>query len=539
MVNRIPYADKEKVKKLPEEAKAILGMIKDKVKPNAYKEIENSFVGINEFSNEKLKENSSDTPNTKVGLSYGGQLDDFGQTIVQNIGVYSPNNIPYDILEKMSKDPTIALGLSVIEYTPAGLNWRIECDDEKQRLVYTKIIKNIYRDTIISLAKGVRYGCAIGQKVWDYKELNLKTKSKKGKSIKVNESFYVYDKIKFVHPKTIRMHLDKDQNIIGVSQNFLHKENVTVPQVKTKDLVIYSHNMEFGNYFGNARLNNAYPPWYWSMVITQFMLKYVERSGQPLMLLRAPAGTRTDHNGNKVDNITHALKIGQAAISNSIVVLPKEISKDGSHDLWDFKYVSDERRGDFFINLLNFFDTRKLRAIFVPDKLGLASDGSSHSASGASAGDTLDVFMMTEQALINDIECVFDEQIIKPIQIYNFPKNKIRDANLKIEKLDFNRKLLLKDLFLRLIMMSAGAIRDGNKPKTIPSLKKLSEMLDVPIEEFEEMFEKIPIPSPLGKVGVPPTAVKKKEAQDANNQNRGTQRKIRMPKERSVKEKRQ
>lgn len=540
-LNRIPYADPKKVEGLPSEAKNLLTFAKDKVPKSTYKIMENLFVDISSYDREK-------SPTQSEKMLYGGALTMntlFGN-IINELGVYNPDVIPYEIYDRMAQDPTIALGLSVIKNTPAGLNWRIECSDEKQRTFITSIVKNIYRDTIISLSDAVRIGVAIGEKVWEYKPIKIYSKNAKGNKIKVfDDNYWVLDKIKFVHPRTLRIKLDKKGNFDGVIQRISGR---TV-NVKSDKIVIYSHNIQFGNYYGTSRLKNVYPAWYWSSVLNQFLLKYMERKGMPLTEIKAPPGSRTDDRGNKVDNMTHALKVGQAAMSNSVVVLPSEFSKDGNKELWSFRHIPDDQRGDMFIQILNHMDTLKLRGLFIPDKMGLASDGSPHSASGSSAGDSLDVFIMTEQSVINDIENIFDTQIIPQIQAYNFPSEQIEEATLKIEKLDYNKKLLLKDVFLRMIMLSSGSIRDGKAPKYLPSVKRMAEMLDLPIDGFEDIFENLPISmNPIQnpensnsainvQKDISPT-IEKKNMIDNNNANRATQRKERSTRERSAREKR-
>jgi hypothetical protein len=545
-VQRIPYADPKRVDKLPSEAKGILEFAKDRVPKSVYKVMENLFVDVSSYD-------GSSNPLRSEKMLYGGELtinSVYGK-IISDLGVYNPDVIPYEIYEKMSHDPTLALGLSVIKNTPAGLNWRIECSSEKQRVFVTSVVKNIYRNTILNLADAVRIGMSLGEKVWDYRNIKIYSRSSKGVKQKVfDDDYWILDNIKFVHPRSIRIKLDNKGNLAGVIQ----KVGGKIIKVKKSKLAVYSHNVEFGNFYGTARLKNSYPAWYWGTVLNQFALKYMERRAIPLTEIKAPRGSSTDENGKKVDNMTHALKVGQAAMSNSIVVLPFEQTKDGK-EMWNYRHVPDEQRGDMFIAILNYMDSRKLRGLFIPDKMGLASDGSPHSSTGSVAGDALDVFIMTEQSLINDFEYLFDTQIIPQIQQYNFDAEEIEEATLKIEKLDYNKKLLLKDVLMRMIMLTAGTIRDGKVPRFLPSIKKLADILDLPMDTFEDVFEEISQPDtrstpvdntsvPVVKVGkknvqkdLSPT-IDKKQAIDKNNANRATQRKERSSRDRSVREKR-
>jgi hypothetical protein len=526
-VERVPHSNPEKIKKLPTEAQTILSLVKNNVglSNKDYRKLENSFVDIMEFSESKKKKGPKPVLSEKT--IYGGQLNNFGLQIVSDLGFYDPDVITYEIKEKMSKDPTIALGLNIIKCTIAGLNWRIDCEDEEQRNFLTTQIKKIYRKSVFPLTDAVRLGNAVGEKVWD----NV-------------DGDWVLSKIKFINPVTYRMLIDLKGNFAGVIQ----RQNGEDKKVLPNKLVLYSHDIQFGNWYGNSRLKNCYPAWYWSSVLTQFMLRYFERRAVPLTIVRAPPGKRTDQTGAQVDNLEHVLKIGQAAVSSSVVALPKEFDKN-NNDLWGLEQVKDEQRGDMFMQILDFFDSRKLRGIFIPDKMGLASDGSKHVASGAGAGDTLDVFIMSEQALANDLEDVYNEQIIPDLQKYNFGEKNIKEAYLRIEKLDYNKKLMLKDVFLRMIMLSAGTLRDGRAPKGLPSIKKLAEMLDIPVDTFDLMFDKQKIPKNTGVVtpgtpgsnnvqNNPAPTIDKKKIQDKNNSTRALPRKERTGKERAIKDKR-
>lgn len=537
MVQRVPYADPAKVKALPAEAKAALGFAKNTMPKQLYKEMEYAFVEVaNKKNNPEAEDEEISRPVATEKMGYAGKLDYNGASFMGDIGAYNPDDIPISVYEKMSKDPTIALALAVIRYTPASMNWRIDCDDEIQQKIITRILKPIYRKTVLGLTDGVRLGTAIAEKCWEYGPLAISVKGVEGESRKIifKDDVWKYEKIKFVNPGSIRIKVDKKGNFEGVVQQDSMKG--TTISVKKKKIVLYSHNVEFGNWFGESRLKYAYPAWYWSMVLTQFALKYYERRAIPLMKMKAPTGTSTI-NGAKIDNLTYALKIGQAATSNSVVVLPADFDKNSNKEKWDMEMMKDEQRGDMFIQILNFMDSRKLRGCFVPDKLGLASDGSTHAASGASAGDTLDVFIMIAQALANDLEEVFDTQIIPDIQRNNFIPSDIVEASLKIEKLDYTRKLLMKDVLLRMIMTAAGTMRDGRKAKFLPDMKKIAEMLDLPMDLFENMFDEYEVPVATGPDSEGDNPIGKKKSQDANNKNRGTVRKERTTKDRSAKEK--
>lgn len=530
MVERIPYANRKKVKRLPGPAKLILSIAKEKLSSKEFKMLEHTFVDVAQVSNRPK-------PVMSEKSAYGGALNQYGYNIVEELGVYNPSEIPLNIFQKMKRHPTIALGTAVIVSTITGLNKRIECEDDVQGKIIYKILNKVYNNATKKMLDAICVGFAPGEKCWDWTRINIKDFDEEGKKKTiVDDYFWTLDKIKFVNPSTIRIRIDEKGNFKGFTQ--LDPFMGIFKKINPNKTVLYTHNEEYGNWFGIARYANIYPYWYWSMVLMQFALKYYERLGQPLTLMRAPRGTSTAADRTQVDNMQYALKIGQAAISNSVVALPSDFDKNSNKPLWDMSLLGDVPRGNMFIDILNRMDSYMLRGLFVPDRMGLASDGSPHSATGASAGDTLDVFIMIQQALATDIENVWNEQVIPDIQAFNFDEDEIVEASLRIEKIDYNKKLLLKDMLLRMVMFESGAIRDGKIPKRLPSVAKICEMLDVPMELFKETFDEIAMdplnPTIPGKKNSIDTKIK----QDKNNADRGTARKERSGKERSAKEKR-
>lgn len=546
-LNRFPHASPDKILTLPAEAKDILGIAKKHLDKRAFKELEYEFTKANTKFAISPKNEEEGKPVLSEKSIYGGKLAYSSTFLSQEYGVYNPDRITYDIYDKMSKDPTIALALATIAYPIYGLRYRIECINEKQREFLNKCISIIYRQVAEGVMSGVKYGLGVAEKVWAFGPFKAYVNDPlRKKRLVYNEDSFYLKKIKFIHPRTFSMKISRKGDFNGIIQEQPTRNFVPI---KAKKLILYSHNPEFGNFFGDSRLKNIYPAWYWALVLTQFVLKYYERRGQPLTIVKAPPGTTTDIKGNKVDNMAHALKIGQGAISNSVVAIPNVFDKVTNNPLWGIEIRSDDQRGEMFIDILNYMDTRKLRGMFIPDRMGLASDGSAHSTNSSSAGDSLDVFIMSEQALINDIERIFNEQIIPELLAVNFQESEIEQAEIKIEDLDYNRKLLIKDVFLRMIMLIGSQSNKGITPKFLPSLKKLAEIANIPIDDFDNIFdtsEMDPIitpPSldpnvkdlPVDKNPLP--TIDKKQIQDKNNKDRATPRKERPSRIRSIREK--
>lgn len=530
---------KRRAQALPSGAQSILAMAKAKLPVSEFRDMRREFVRVYEFSTE-LK-GRKDKPLPIAAEKMQGSLG-YLAGFVSDVGIYNPDEIPIGVYKRMSRDATIALGLATIRKVPQGLSYTIACKDKLQRNLVKKQVDCVYSRFNYETTTAVKYGVSVGELIWNWERMKIED-DENSENVLYEGLGWKLEKIKFVDPGTIMMRCDPKGNLVGVTQ---FSTNEGLIPVDIEKLVVYSHEGEFDNWWGVSRLKNIYPDWYWCLLFIHFMLKYYERKGTPLTKMRAPLGTRTDEKGNKVNNLDWALSVGKNAASSSVVVVPAEFDKmSPNNHLWDMEYLEDQQRGEMFIDGINFFETRKLRGLFIPDRLGLAADGSKHSPGGASAGDSMDVFMLIQQALVNDIEGLWNEVIIPKIQEYNFAKEEIVEAKIQIEKLDYSKKLLFKDVLLRMIMLAGSMGREGGAAKFLPSIKKMCETLGVPFDDIKDIFDAPPAPVEGGDIEgegggseEDPTDVEKKKRQDANNGNRGTPRAERGSRDRSMREKR-
>jgi len=163
---------------------------------------------------------------------------------------------------------------------------------------------------------------------------------------------------------------------------------------------LFSVNADFGNFFGQSRLKPAYKPWYWKEVISQFMLRYFERRGSPATVVTHPIGGGIDVDGNEYDNTEIALRIGQNLVENSVVTLPFEPNKEGVNQ-WELAYLQDEKRGEMFVEALNYLGAQILRSMLVPERV-MTQDLSTGSFSMASSH--AEIFLLSQEGLVAEME---------------------------------------------------------------------------------------------------------------------------------------
>jgi len=477
-VVRTPMPRKEEIKALPSVAQDMLGFFENKIDIVDYKNLARGMV---DAANGKV-------PNFGKGtIRYENPNLRKQAQLYSQIGEYNPDKIPIATYEKMRLDPTIALATSFIELQILAQNFRIECANPRIAAVVHAIIRPIYRKTVKSMLRAVQFGFAVGEKIYKKVKLKVIIEDDSGNSRIIHNKYtVVVDKVKFAHPGSIKIERDKKTEeikyVIQKQDYFSNIINIE-PKVKIGKCIWFSHDEEYGNFFGSARYKAAYQPWYFGQIVLQFMLRYLERQGAPAAKGRAPLGNSTTSDGEKVGNIDVILEAANALVSNSAVAIPSQYDKNGNQ-LWDVELVEDEQRGEMFLEVIRALNLLKTRALFVPDKVGVAEGSSTN----ATAESHLDVHLLAEEALIQMIEDCLNTQLIPDIMQFNFPPSKQIPCYIKIERLNYSKRTLLRDVLLRMLMFYSSSMRDGNWPNWLPSVKEISKFLEVPGSESPKLF---------------------------------------------------
>lgn len=400
---------------------------------------------------------------------------------------YNPETIDVDTFTLMKRDPQLAVGLSVIKLPILALNWRIVCSDEKIAKTVEWALKRVWRDLIKSSMTAVEYGFASHEKVWERSGVKVSTVDEDGKeTIFHNGDLVYYKKIKPHHPESIKMEFDDKQNLIAIIQE---GETAQVEiKLPIRKCFLFTNDKEFGNPFGISRLKNAYKIWYWKELLYQFMMQYYERRGTPPTVITAPPGKSTDSSGRQVDNMELALMLGSSLISSGVAVIPYQTDREGRENMWGINLLTDDARGPMFVEAIKHMDARCLRAIYVPEDVLTHEGAGGYSSSSVHA----DLFLMSEKGLISDLEEQIDSQLINPFIEINYPLNKRKPCNVKMDPLDWNRKIALKEIFTEMLRNIDTQIQMGVPPKIVPDLEKVAEILEIPVETWGEAIDITP-----------------------------------------------
>jgi hypothetical protein len=400
----------------------------------------------------------------------------------ETLGLYNPDTIPVDTYVKMKTDSQVAIGLAMIKMPLYSLNWGVDCEDPDIREFVKEALALIWKKLIRSMLTAVDFGFASHELVWEMKDLDVYTHMPTGrKKTHFKGKAEVLKKIKGHYPGSVRIRMDaKTDEFLGISQQVMG-EMISLDADKC---FLFTLNDEFGQYFGQSRLKAAYKPWYWREVLTQFMLRYFERKGSPTTVVTHPIGGGIDPDGTTYDNSDIALRIGQNIVENGTVTLPFEAEKSGPNK-WSAQYLQDDRRGEMFVNALNYLGVQILRGLLTPERV-MTQDLATGSYGMASSH--AEIFLLSEEGLAAEMEGAINTVIVPRLVEFNFNPSKVIPCRVKIEKIQYDRRRILKEILVEVIRNINTMVKNGKYPGAIPSLKEMSDVLGVPLASFEEEY---------------------------------------------------
>jgi hypothetical protein len=344
---------------------------------------------------------------------------------------------------KMRLDGQVSAGLSVIKLPVMSRRYQVIADSDEVAGIAKKALESVWRDLVRGTLLALDYGFVVLEKVWAQDE----------------NGTLVYARFKDPDLESLELEVDDRGNFVGVSQQ-------PGRRIHAEKAFLYTHRLEHGNLYGTSRLRPAYPYWRTKEIIYLFLNRYLERKGNPPVVVKYPPRVKPSDTGPQADkNAKAALELGAKLLENSAVAVPHDTDSHG-HQTWEVSYLEDDPRVAMFLEYIEHLNKMILRSLFVPDRV-FTQDG--ETGSFALAKVHADIFLMSEEGLIADIEAAVNEQIVRPFAEYNFgPGERCR---VVIERFGEDDREVLRDVFLR--MVESGEAR--------PAADEVAERLGVPV----------------------------------------------------------
>lgn len=407
---------------------------------------------------------------------YGNQWQQ--NTMSKYLGDFNPDEIPLMTYDRMRWDGQLRLGLMTIKMPIMSRAFWVECEDKDIQAFVYQNLKEIWRPFIKSTLSALDFGFAPHEKIWEIAE-NYKVLSKDRK-VSYTRDCIRYRTIKDVCQHTVTLDYSEGMKFKGFFQNKNRPgKEAYVPASKS---FIFTHDKEWGNIYGWARLKPAYPYWYTYWILDAWHERWLQKRGIPPIIVKYPIGkSQTAVAGSTPkfkDNADIARDAAKSLQPDSVVTIPSDETKTaaGKSAIWDISTLKDETKIDAFVDAKEKLDVRKLRSILVPER-AITQDTSTGSFKMAESH----IWLMMEslKGLIGDIADHTNEFLI-PVLVKNNFGDRAPKALISIEEIG-------KELTGALFEIYLGLVETG---QAHPGVKKMEEVLNIPSETEEEKTER-------------------------------------------------
>jgi len=406
-------------------------------------------------------------------MTHAGSRRIFGPISPYNgysgLGLYTSSNIPLHVLDIMRRDSQMALGMAIVKFPISNLGFTINCKNPVIKKFIKDNLDNKWSSILKDCLKAFDFGFAGFEKVWKYATLSFDPGLNKPKVR--DRDFVILQKLKPIHPNTMRARTDDLGNFAGINQG-RSGENIKLPRNKS---MIVTNDEEFGNFFGKSRMVPAYEPWYWKQISVQFFLRYIERFSIPPYAIGFPPGQTRFANGVQMDNAQIATNMGTALGSYGNVAVPTTTDDKGNRK-WSIEAVQQPKLNMKPQDIIGFWDMMILRGLLIPDVDTIAGLSSRDSAISSS------VYLSTLSEMVKQIEEKVNKEIVQPLLIWNFTEDELTECTLNVEDIDFNKAVEMRKLFSKILDLSASYAKNlGGLPfEGFPDMRKILEKLDIP-----------------------------------------------------------
>lgn len=319
------------------------------------------------------------------------------------------DEISLDTYRKMRQDPQVKACLLVLKLPLIQVDFQVNADTDEGKKIASWVNSRLYdMDDSIQyylreMLTALDFGRSITEKVWGLKTVPVDPEEENSRE----EQMVVPVKLKTYDPRSLEIKLDNKMRLEGVVQK-TKKGDITIPADK---LLIYTHEKEFGDHYGQSVLRAAYKPW----IIKEFLQKFwniaLERYGTPFSTMQVPQGGSLKTAMALMDQVKH--KAG--------IPLPEGYEMD-IHNL--------ANTGMSFKEAIEYQDRMIARAMLIPDLVFGNSESGAYALSKTHAA----FFLLRLNGIYQEIGDIISKYLIKPLVQYNygdvkeFPELKFSDV---------------------------------------------------------------------------------------------------------------
>ena len=440
------------------------------------------------------------------------KLRNYPNEVLDVFEVYNRDTIPLQTYQKMGRDPVLSLAIFVTTGVASALQWSISHHDEDVAKVL-KVLYEPHHDAVVRniIRTGLKFGFAFAEKVWERKEIEIYEDGDDGEKELLYDGMVVgFKKIKFIDPSnSLDYYMNQSDELVYVEQNANNFRTASSKvRVKRDKLFWFTCDEEFSNIFGNSRFKNVYPNWFYDKVVYQLMVKHIDQVGSPKIEARYPETAKVQV-GNKVVSPDIVAKgMVRSYNAHGAFVAPSTRDEAGNY-IWTIEYKQPQNSSlEVYKEYFDHSDKRKLMSLGFPPSTLLESNYSDSDAKN-------DVFMLTFEDLVNQIEEAIERDLIRALASYNFGPKVADHVTFKIDRGSLGRQKSLKEVFLKGVSLLTSM---PDKPSVVPDLRSIGAELGINMVSYDSVFSDTP---KVDKAG-PDMAQQDQANEKSNNEHRTT-----------------
>jgi hypothetical protein len=145
------------------------------------------------------------------------------------------------------------------------------------------------------------------------------------------------------------------------------KNEVTVEMINA---FILTYEEKDRNKWGVPLYQAIYPLWFWYQVILRSMVRYMERMGSPVTVVKAPPNRKVRKPGSTdyIDAFDLGLQIAINASKSNALVVPSSHDAISGEPEWEVSYLTAEERAQPFMDVLEAMFLMILRTALLLDR---------------------------------------------------------------------------------------------------------------------------------------------------------------------------
>jgi phage gp29-like protein len=310
----------------------------------------------------------------------------------------------YQIYREMRSDDQVKACLWFKKLLVTGRAWEIQPyggkdakeEDKKIAEFIEKALKDrVNMNRIVREAlSALDFGFSVGEIIWEVTD---------DPNIAEGGPKIVMKDVKFRDPEWLKIDVDVHGNIMGFRQQTGYMPVLGEIEIPADKVLHFAYQSEFQNHYGVSDLRAAYAAWWSKKFVSQFWNIFLERFGQPMMMMKYPMGASPE-----LKAALQSILLGLSTKTD--ILVPEGVAVE----LIEATRAGTAAYGD----ALTYYDVRISRAILVPALLGMGVDVKRGSDSQSRLH--LRVLMKVVNDLSTDLAYAINKSIINKMVDFNF-----------------------------------------------------------------------------------------------------------------------